>query len=183
MTTKYLNISIEKDILICRKMAVRGTMTEAVRSTDKETELLRQLETLLASYKGRSDTSQPKIPLSLFSNRSLGVLEVLVKFLKENQNLTYSDIAQLLNRNDRTIWTTYKKAQKKHSQPFDAAGEKTVVPCTVFLDRSLGPLQALTLYTRDEMKFSFNEISQMLNRDYRTVWLSYQNGKRRCAHA
>jgi hypothetical protein len=158
-------------------------MMDTVPSTEREAELLRQLETLLASYKGRPQSNKPNIPLSLFSNRSLGVLEVLVKFLKENQNLTYSDIAQLLNRNDRTIWTTYKKAQMKHSKPFDPSSEKTVVPCTVFLDRSLGPLQALTLYTRDEMKFTFNEISQMLNRDYRTVWLSYQNGKRRCASA
>jgi hypothetical protein len=144
-------------------------------------EMLRQLETLFESYKG--DRSH-KVPLSLFSQTRLGVLECVVKFLRENQGMSYSDIALLLNRDDRTIWTTYRKAFQKHGERFAVQSGDRGVPCTIFLDRNLGPLEALTIYTKEMMNMSFNEISRRLNRDYRTVWISYQNGlKKRCLNA
>jgi hypothetical protein len=144
--------------------------------------MLRQLESMLELYKAHDGTH--KVPLSLFSHSRLGVLECVVKFLRENQNMSYSGIAMLLNRNDRTIWTTYRKALKKHSERFAVPEGERSVPCTIFLDRKLGPLEALTIYTKDMMNMSYNEISKRLNRDYRTVWISYQNGqKKRCLNA
>jgi hypothetical protein len=58
------------------------------------------------------------IPSSIFKDRSLSVLEILVEYLKEKKQLTYHEIAQLLNRNDRTIWTVYHRAKqkRKHAQ-------------------------------------------------------------------
>ena len=32
---------------------------------------------------------------------------------EEEYNLTYHQIGQLINRNDRTIWTVYNRAKKK----------------------------------------------------------------------
>lgn len=58
-----------------------------------------------------------RIPVTLFSDRSKGVLEILVQYLKDQENMTYHQIAVLLNRNDRTIWTAYKQAQKKNGKP------------------------------------------------------------------
>jgi hypothetical protein len=144
--------------------------------------MLRQLESLIELYK--SNGGSHKVPLSLFSHNHLGVLECVVKFLRENQKLSYSGIAELLNRNDRTIWATYRKAKTKHNDLFTVAGGERTVPCAIFIDRKLGPLEALTIYTKDMMNMSFNEISKRLNRDYRTVWISYQNGqKKRCMNA
>jgi hypothetical protein len=158
--------------------------TDISPSIVKDDEFLHQLETLVEVYKEKKQLSHPKVPLKLFSNRSLGVLEVLVKYLRENQALSYSDIAMMLNRNDRTIWATYRKAAMKHGERFAVGGQELGVPCNIFIDRKLGPLQALTLYTKKELNMSFNEISSALKRDYRTVWLSYQNGvRKRCAHA
>ena len=53
------------------------------------------------------------IPTSIFRNRELGTLEVVVKYLKEKLNMNYHNIGILLNRNERTIWTAYNRAKKK----------------------------------------------------------------------
>ena len=52
------------------------------------------------------------IPTSIFQNK-LGALENVVLYLKDELNLSYHTIANLLERNDRTIWTMYNKAKKK----------------------------------------------------------------------
>lgn len=57
------------------------------------------------------------IPLSIFTNRKLSALEVLVSYLKEEFSLTYHEIALLLKRDDRTIWTVYQRARKKNVKP------------------------------------------------------------------
>jgi len=53
------------------------------------------------------------IPIYIFRDRSLSVLEVMVEYLKERVKLNYHEIAILLNRDDRTIWTCYHRAKEK----------------------------------------------------------------------
>ena len=57
--------------------------------------------------------SSIKVPISIFEDRSLSVLEALAEYLKEILNLRYCKIASLLNKDQRTIWTVYKRAKKK----------------------------------------------------------------------
>jgi hypothetical protein len=59
-------------------------------------------------------TSAYNIPVSILKDRKKSVLENIVFYLKENFNLTYHNIAVLLNRNDRTVWTVYQRAIKKN---------------------------------------------------------------------
>ncbi len=56
------------------------------------------------------------VPLSLLRDRSVSILESIVKYLKEKKKLTYHEIAVLLNRDDRTIWTVYNRARKKYAK-------------------------------------------------------------------
>ena len=56
------------------------------------------------------------IPIFIFRDRSLSVLEVIVEYLKDKLNLNYHEIAVLLNRDDRTIWTCYNRAKKKRKK-------------------------------------------------------------------
>ena len=53
------------------------------------------------------------IPLSIFDDRRLGVLESLVLYMRDTLSLKNSEIAKLLNRDDRTIWTVYNRVNKK----------------------------------------------------------------------
>ena len=53
------------------------------------------------------------IPISLFSNRKLSILENLARFLKTNYNMTYHEIGKTLGKDDRTIWTVVHRADLK----------------------------------------------------------------------
>jgi len=55
------------------------------------------------------------IPLSIVKDRSLSILEVVVKYLIENTALSNHQIALLLNRSDKTIWTVYNRVKCKKS--------------------------------------------------------------------
>src|SRR4030042_2869118 len=50
-------------------------------------------------------SAEYQIPVSLLRVREISVLETIVCFLKDDHNLSFSKIAILLNRDDRTIWT------------------------------------------------------------------------------
>ena len=56
------------------------------------------------------------IPIEVIQDRELSALEAIVVYLKEQHHLTYSQIAVMLKRDDRTIWTTYKRAAVKNLQ-------------------------------------------------------------------
>jgi hypothetical protein len=51
------------------------------------------------------------IPVEIFKNSGYSLLETLVLFLKDECGLTYSEIASLLARDDRTIWTVYNRTK------------------------------------------------------------------------
>ncbi|MFH1649705.1 MAG: hypothetical protein ABIA93_04105 [Candidatus Woesearchaeota archaeon] len=53
------------------------------------------------------------IPLKIFQDRNVAVMEALVRYLKDDIKLTNHEIAELINRDDRTIWTVYSRATKK----------------------------------------------------------------------
>ena len=53
------------------------------------------------------------LPTSIFKNRAFGVLGCVVKYLKDEAHLSYHEIGVLLKRDDRTIWTTYKRVLSK----------------------------------------------------------------------
>jgi len=56
------------------------------------------------------------LPVEIFASRKLSVLETIVSYLKENYKLTNHQIAELLKRDDRTIWTVHSRAQKKKEE-------------------------------------------------------------------
>jgi hypothetical protein len=155
-------------------------ISEIVGDSVRDNDFLTALESFIDVYKEeRYKKESLTIPLSPFANRKLGVLETAVKILKENRLLNYSQTAKLLNRNDRTVWAAYHKAAKKQKEKFVLKKEEYNIPCDIFSERKQGPLEALVVYLKDELKLSFKQISGLLNRNYRTIWLSYKNGLRK----
>ncbi len=118
------------------------------------------------------------IPLSIFKNRSLSVLEALVFYLK-NLGLSFKDISTLINRDQRTIWTVYQRAQKKKKET-DEANFKlenlACIPLSIFKNRSLSVLEALVFYLKN-LGLSFKDISTLINRDQRTIWTVFTRAK------
>ncbi len=56
------------------------------------------------------------IPSKIFRDRKLSVLEAIVEYMKDELDLTFHDIARLLNRDDRTVWTVYSRTKKKRKE-------------------------------------------------------------------
>jgi hypothetical protein len=57
--------------------------------------------------------SDISIPAYLFRDRSLSFLEHITEYLKDVKRLRHSEIAQLLNRDTKTVWTIYMRAKQK----------------------------------------------------------------------
>ncbi|MGV8140857.1 MAG: hypothetical protein ACP5NW_00275 [Candidatus Woesearchaeota archaeon] len=53
------------------------------------------------------------IPSFVFKDRTLSVLEVMVEYLRDNKKMRFHDIASIINRDDRTVWTVYRRAKLK----------------------------------------------------------------------
>ena len=81
-----------------------------------------------------------KVPCCIFKERSLGILESLTIYLKENLNLSYSDIASLLNRNHSPIWMTYNNAKKKFNSKLTEDKQTLWIPISIFSERKFGLL-------------------------------------------
>lgn len=130
------------------------------------------------------------LPSTIFSNKKLGCLEAITKYLKENLGMTYHGIAEILNRNDRTIWTAYKKAVEKEPERIRQEKmlislpiiklEKTliVLPVSIFKNRKLTTLEAIIVYLKQK-EIEYTKIADLLNRDQRNIWTIYSNAERK----
>jgi len=117
------------------------------------------------------------IPIEIFQERRFGILEIIVKFLKEEHHLRYKEIARIINRDERTIWVTYHKAVQKKKSKFEFKDSKYWIPVMLFSNRNLGLLQVIVKYLKDDMKMTYHEIAVLLNRDDRVIWAVYNKIK------
>jgi hypothetical protein len=150
-------------------------LSKNLQNLNYNKDFLNELEKFISDYKKERKIEEPCIYLSLFSANNLGILECLVKCLKENFSMNYAKIAGVLNRDDRTIWTSYNNAKSKHKKRFELDEDGFKVPFRIFTSRKQGPLQSLIIFAKEELELSFSEISKILNRNYATIWLSYNN--------
>ena len=89
----------------------KENIAKVLENVDKEV-LIEMLLKKLSNKSNSLKERREKIPLSAFT-KELSILESVVKYLKENCKYKYSQIAKILNRDDRTIWTTYNNAKNK----------------------------------------------------------------------
>jgi hypothetical protein len=58
--------------------------------------------------------SEYYIPVSILADEKLSVLESIVSYLKDSLGLRFTEISSELHRDQRNIWTVYKRAKKKN---------------------------------------------------------------------
>lgn len=119
------------------------------------------------------------IPVTAFCADSLSALEIIVKYLKENKEKSYHQIARLLNRDDRTIWSTYKNSQLKHSPRLKIADYQVIIPYSAIASRKYSTLASLIIFLKDRSGYSFNEISSVLKKNYQTIYTTYRRDKKK----
>lgn len=102
--SKYLKEEAKLDFKQIAKMLNRNEVT--IRTSCKRASM---------KHPGRLDISNYSlvIPVKLFSDRSKSVLEIIVSYLHNHYNVSLKEIARLLQRSYKTIWTVYSKSRKK----------------------------------------------------------------------
>lgn len=135
-------------------------------------------------------------PVSIFRNR-LSTLEILAKFLKENKNLTFSEIARLLNRDERTVWHAYRRSLRKkiilnipkdyifsklhNEENIREEADSITIPISLFAARDYSPLETLVAYLKDSHQLKFNHIAALLDCSPKTVWTVYNRKQKKDA--
>ena len=66
----------------------------------------------------RSTNDDIGVPLIIFRDRTFSVLETIVAFLKDSLHMRYCQIARRLCKDDRTIWTIYRRFKKKEEKSY-----------------------------------------------------------------
>lgn len=136
------------------------------------------LEELLESGKqGRAEKElEIKIPVVIF-NQGISPAEALAKYLKENMKMRFSEIARLINRDERTIWINYRDANKKKEEKMKVEN-KILVSVEIFADRRLSVLESVVYYFK-EHGYRNIEIAEMLGKDQRNISTLYSRIKKK----
>lgn len=119
------------------------------------------------------------LPISIFDNNELSCLETIVKYLKEEFNLKFHEIALMLNRNDRTIWTTYNNAVIKRKEKLTVKESEFFIPVYILTDRKFSVLESIVSYLKDKFNLRYAQISALLNRDERNIWTIYNRAMKK----
>lgn len=119
------------------------------------------------------------IPVSIFDNPTLSSLEAICKYLKEEKGLRFSQIARILNRNDRTVWNACTKANKKYPTRLKTTDSAYFIPITIFTNRKYSVLENLSMYLKDVHGLSYHDIGILLRRNERTIWTAYSRSKKK----
>jgi len=122
---------------------------------------------------------EKSIPVDVLATKSLGMLEAITKYLHENAGMRFSEIAERLNRDTRTIWSAYSKARQKKRAKFPRAEKGIMIPVSVFSNRVLGPAESAVHYLKETRRQKLSSIAKMLNRDPRTVGSAYAHAKKK----
>ena len=134
---------------------------------------------ILSLIEGKPVSKEILIPISIFEVEALSALECICKYLKEELEFNYSKIALLLNRDSRTIWSTYNNACKKRKEKLSVRESKFFIPVSIFTDRKLSVLEAIVSYLKDNFNLRYSEIAFLLKRDERNIWTVYNRAKKK----
>jgi len=91
--------------------------------------------------------------------------------MKENLGLSYHEIGELLSRDERNIWTSYKKAVGKQSKSLEIGKTKIYLPMKIF-NNKLTILESVVVYLKKE-GLKYSEIAGLLKRDKSNIWTIY----------
>lgn len=103
------------------------------------------------------------VPITVFAF-GLSPSEALCKYLKENKGLPFRKIGVLLNRDERSAWTSYQRAQKKHPHQFQIADDVLLVPLSIFSDRDLSILEHVVSFTLAKTGMNIPALSRLLGK-------------------
>ena len=114
------------------------------------------------------------IPLEVLRVKELSNLEAIVKYLRENQGMTYAEISKKMHRAQGTLASTYKKAKTKKTGPLNITGTETI-PFSAFKPGQ-SILGSICLYLKGTGLKNV-EIARKLEKNPRTIWTTLKREK------
>lgn len=143
--------------------------------------LLKRLSSHLKTEHNLSDAelnsllvSEFAIPVSIFSG-VLSPAEAIVKYLKENENLTIKKISEYLGKDEKTVWASYDRSKKKDKKYFKKLDNDVYIPISQY-NKKISVLESTVIFLKDNLEFSGIKISKLLNKKPSTVWTAYKRG-------
>lgn len=127
--------------------------------------------------------SKEKIPVCIFSTRKLSSFEAIVKYLRENCNLNFREIGELLNRSQFTIASSYRSSKSKLAKKFVIKSSEFDIPTKRIADRKLSVLESIAHYLKQNFRLKFSDIARILNLNQKTIWTVYHRAQKKRKHA
>jgi len=124
--------------------------------------------------------SSIKIPISIFQNKELGILETLIYYLKKEICLKNKQICKLLFRSSQVVWTSYDNAKKKIKKDLVVKSSEYDFFVSVIQDyNSYGcsMFESIVYYLRESYDLTYVEISNLLKRKPSTISTVYNRAK------
>jgi DNA-directed RNA polymerase specialized sigma24 family protein len=121
---------------------------------------------------------QQSVPLSIFNDK-LSPLETIVKYLKEEQKKTLTQIARILNKKTSVIWLAYNNSKKKYPKKLQHSPDTLTIPIDKLYSKKMSLLERICVYMKDHHRLNYHKIGLLLKRDERTIWTIYQRAKKR----
>ena len=112
------------------------------------------------------------VPVAIFAGK-LSPSESLCKYMKENLSLSYKEISDLLNRDERSIWTSCQRANQKMPTKFLVPTDSLLVPVNIFADRKMSILENLVMYLREQTGETNYRIAMLLGKTPSMIYVIY----------
>lgn len=111
--------------------------------------------------------------------------------MKESDKLSKKEVERASSNSDKNLIKLYKENKKLLEQVNQVKKENKLtnedllkiikqhlpIPISIFKDSS--PLESLVKYLKDNLNLGLSEISSLLNRDQRTIWITYNNASKK----
>jgi hypothetical protein len=123
-----------------------------------------------------------QIPISLFKY-DLSPSELIIKYLKENLNLTTPKIAKMLNRNSGAILNSYNNANIKYSHGLFAKETNIQIPIEILSNRNYSILENIAVYLKEIKDLKIKDIANLLNKNPKTISTVYRRAKNKRGEA
>ena len=90
-----------------------------------------------------------KVPVGIFKQK-ISPAEALCKYLREKKEMKFSEIARLINRDERTVWTNYNHAIEKMVEKIEIEYfENKFISVDRFVNRKLSVLESVVKSLKD----------------------------------
>lgn len=160
-------------------------MTDLIKS-EKNKLILQLLNNLKSEFNVNSrdlisiliNAEKNFVPLEIFAERKLSVQQALVKFMKENLQMSNKEISDSLNKDPRSVWSAYEQSKPRMKPLFEIPHSVMPLPLSIFKEKE-SLLESVVLFLKGQ-NWQNHKIASALNRSETTISTTYgrsKNGK------